>query len=118
MENKRIKIPMRFILKNREPFAFAGLWDVWQKPDGDELLSFTIITTKANDLIRPIHDRMPVILRQKDEDKWVDPDLKDVNILIPLLTPYPSDMMQGYGVSTLVNSPKNDTPECIKPMVR
>ncbi len=114
-EKKNIKIPMRFVLKSQEPFAFAGLWDAWQKPDGDMLLSFTIITTEANDLMQPIHDRMPVILREKDEDIWLDPDLKDVKKLIPLLTPYPSDMMEGYEVSTLVNSPKNDSPECIKP---
>jgi putative SOS response-associated peptidase YedK len=113
-EKKSVKIPMRFVLKSREPFAFAGLWDAWQKPDGDILLSFTIITTEANDLMRSIHDRMPVILREKDEGMWLDPDLKDVKKLIPLLTPYPSDMMEGYEVSTLVNSPKNDTPECIE----
>jgi len=109
----RTKIPLRFVLKNREPFAFAGLWDTWQKPDGDLLHSFTIITTESNELIRPIHDRMAVMLRQEDEAKWLDPDLKDVEQLIPLLKPYPSDQMEGYEVSTLVNSPKNDTPECI-----
>jgi len=114
-ERKGVKIPIRFVLKSREPFAFAGLWDVWQKPDGDKLLSFTIITTEANDLLRSVHDRMPVILHEKDEDKWLDTDLKDVNKLVPLLTPYPSNMVEGYEVSTLVNSPKNDTPECIKP---
>jgi putative SOS response-associated peptidase YedK len=114
-EKKGVKIPMRFVLKSREPFALAGLWDVWQKPDGKLLLSFTIITTEANDLMREVHDRMPVILRREYEDMWLDPDLKYVDKLLPLLAPYPSDMMEGYEVSTLVNSPKNDTPECIKP---
>jgi putative SOS response-associated peptidase YedK len=115
LKGKRTGVPMRFTLKSREPFAFAGLWDAWKKPDGDILLSFTIITTEANELLRPIHDRMPVILRPRDEDKWLDPDLKNVDHLIPLLLPYPSDMMEGYEVSTLVNSPKNDVPECIMP---
>jgi len=114
-EKKGFKVPMRFVLKGREPFSFAGLWDVWQKPDGEKLLSFTIITTEANDLMRPIHDRMPVILPKEDEDLWLDPDLKDVNKLVPLLTPYPSDTMDFYEVSTLVNSPENDIPECIEP---
>ncbi|HWP47038.1 MAG TPA: SOS response-associated peptidase [Candidatus Limnocylindrales bacterium] len=117
----RAKTPLRFVLKSGDPFAFAGLWDIWQGSDEDAtegnnrllLLSFTIITTEANDLIRPIHDRMPVILQPKDEDTWLDPDLKDVNKLASLLVPYPSDKMMGYEVSSLVNSPQNDTPECL-----
>jgi len=79
------------------------------------LLSFTIITTEVNDLIHTIHNRMPVILSEKDEDIWLDQDMKDVNRLLPLLVPYPSDHIQAYKVSTLVNSPKNDSPECIEP---
>lgn len=114
-EKKNVKIPMRFVLKNGEPFALAGLWDLWQKPDGDKLLSFTIITTNANDLVGRIHDRMPVILRKEDEDIWLDTNSKGIDKLVSLLKPYPSDMMEGYEVSTLVNSPKNDTPECIQP---
>ena len=114
-EKKGSKIPYRFVLKSREPFAFAGLWDIWKKPGGNMLLSFTIITTEANDLIHTIHNRMPVILSEKDEDIWLDQDMKDVNRLLPLLVPYPSDHIQAYKVSTLVNSPKNDSPECIEP---
>jgi putative SOS response-associated peptidase YedK len=114
-ERKGLKIPMRFVLKSRMPFAFAGLWDVWQKPGGDRLLSFTIITTEANDLMRPIHNRMPVILHRENEELWLDPELKDFNKLASLLTPYPSDMMESYEVAPLVNSPRNDTPECIEP---
>ncbi len=114
-EKKGSKIPYRFVLKSREPFAFAGLWDIWKKPGGNTLLSFTIITTEANDLIHTIHNRMPVILSEKNEDIWLDQDMKDDNRLLPLLVPYPSDHMQAYEVSTLVNSPKNDSPECIEP---
>ncbi|MBI4063449.1 MAG: SOS response-associated peptidase [Elusimicrobia bacterium] len=110
------KIPMRIMLKNKEPFAFAGLWDVWKKPDGGELRSFTIITTEPNDFMKAIHNRMPVILRQKDEEMWLDPDLKDTSKLLPLLVPFASKEMDAYEVSTIVNSPQNDDPQCIAPV--
>jgi putative SOS response-associated peptidase YedK len=70
-EGKR-KVPMWVHLKTKESFAFAGLWDVWRKPDGKRVESFTIITTQPNELVRPVHNRMPVILRQEDEDQWLD----------------------------------------------
>lgn len=110
------KVPMRFTLRGREPFSFAGLWDLWKKPDGGELQSFTIITTAANDLLRPIHERMPVILDGEGEERWLDPDSKEVNRLLRLLVPYPSEMMESYDVSLLVNSPRNDLPRCIEPL--
>ena len=110
----RTKIPMRFVLRSREPFAFAGLWDIWGKPDGSELQSFTIITTEANDLLRPVHNRMPVILPQEAEDEWLDPEVRQVGTLTPLLKPFPSGMMEAYEVSTRVNSPRNDAPDCIE----
>ena len=112
----RVKLPMRFVLKTREAFAFAGLWDTWKKPDGGELQSFTIVTTGANALVKPIHERMPVILRKPDEDQWLDPDTKDSAKVLPLLKPYAADEMEAYGVSTLVNSAKNDKPEGIVPI--
>ena len=59
---------MRFFLKKGEPFAFAGLWDRWKKPDGNDLRTYTIVTTQANELLKPVHDRMPVILTREDED--------------------------------------------------
>ena len=114
-EGKGKKTPIRFVLPSREPFAFAGLWDIWKKTDGTLVYSFTIITTQANDLPRPVHDRMPVILRPEDEDLWLDPNLKDVTRLTPLLTPYAANALEAYDVSTIVNSPKNDVPECIQP---
>ena len=79
--DKKNKVPYRFVLKNRQPFSFAGLWDVWKTPEGDTLLSFTIITTRANELMERIHDRMPVILNEKDEAKWLDPEFKDTSSL-------------------------------------
>lgn len=114
--DKKNKVPYRFVLKNRQPFAFASLWDVWKTPEGDKLLSFTIITTRANELMERIHDRMPVILNEKDEAKWLDPEFKDTDKLSSLLQPYPSEQMVAYKVSTIVNSPKNDTPSCIEPV--
>ncbi len=114
--DKKNKVPYRLVLKNRQPFAFAGLWDIWKTPEGDKLLSFTIITTSANELMESIHDRMPVILHEKDEAKWLDPEFKDTEKLSSLLQPYPSELMEAYKVSTIVNSPKNDTLACIEPV--
>jgi len=111
---KKGKIPMRIVLKSREPFSFAGLWDIWRKPDGDKLQSFTIITTEASDLLRPIHHRMPVILSKEDEEKWLDLELKEPAEVTSLLKPYPSNTMEAYVVSTVVNNPRNDRPECIE----
>lgn len=110
------KVPLRFVLKMGGPFAFAGLWDYWKNPDGADIISFTIITTGANEIMKPIHDRMPVILRSGEEDVWLDPNLNDEQKLLPLLKPYPSDEMRFYEVSTLVNSPQNDVPKCIEPL--
>ena len=112
-ERIKTKIPIYFRLRNEEPFAFAGIWDDWKKPEGDRLITFTIITTMANELMKPIHDRMPVILHRNDESKWLDPELIDLDSLVTLLIPYPSDLMKAYEVSTIVNSPKNDSPQCI-----
>lgn len=113
-EGKR-KVPMRIRLKTAGSFGFAGLWDSWRKPDGTELQSFTIITTEANELLRAIHDRMPVILVGDDEKKWLDFDIKDAGRILSLLKPFPPELMEAYDVSTLANSPRNDLAECIRP---
>jgi len=107
------KLPMRIVLKDREPFAFAGLWDAWKDPAGEELHTFTIITTVANETLRTIHDRMPAILAPEEEAVWLDPKLTEVGPLTSLLRPYPNDKVEAYPVSERVNSPKNDTEECI-----
>ncbi len=109
-KNKR---PFHIGLKSKKPFAFAGLWESWGP---DNLQSFTIITTDANELVSQIHDRMPVILHEKDEAAWLDPELHDPAKLKPLLVPYPAEEMEMYEVSTIVNSPKNESPDCIKPI--
>jgi len=114
-ENGRTKTPMRVVLKSHEPFAFAGLWDIWKDPKGKEIRSFTIITTNANKLLRSIHDRMPVILKKDDEEAWLDHN-EEVSKLILMLNPLPDEKMEAYPVSKVVNSPRNDNEECIKPL--
>lgn len=108
----RRKTPYRITLKNEEPFAFAGLWDSWMSPEGEVINSCTIITTIPNELMEPIHNRMPVILSPDVEEIWLDQSITDSHFLKSLLKPYPSEFMKAYEVSTLVNSPKNDLPEC------
>ena len=112
----RRKQPVYIALKNREPFGFAGLWEAWTSPEGQEITSCTIITTEANEILKPIHDRMPVILNHDAEAVWLDPTIQDSARLLPLLKPYPSEEMETYPVSTKVNSPANDGPECINPL--
>ena len=110
--------PMRVTLKSGEPFAFAGLWESWRDPDGEIVRSCTIITAAANDLVRPIHDRMPVILPREMEDFWLDEDVQDAGALCSVLAPYPAGAMDMYEVSSLVNRPSNDVPEVIVPAGR
>ncbi len=112
----RRKQPVYISLKTREPFGFAGLWESWTSPEGEESRSCTIITTEANELLKPIHDRMPVILNHDAEAVWLDPTIQDSARLLPLLKPYPSEEMEIYQVSTRVNNPDRDGPECIKPL--
>lgn len=103
------------MLKRGEPFGFAGLWESWCSPEGEEIRSCTIITAEANELLRPIHDRMPVILTQEAEAIWLDPEIQDPARLLPLLTSYLSDEMECYTADTWVNNPAHDTPECLAP---
>ena len=105
--------PMRVVMRSGEPFAFAGLWSVWRDPDGNRVPSCAIITTTANDLLSPIHDRMPVVLPRHMEEFWLDRAIDDPATLASALAPYPDDAMEAYEVSTLVNSAANDGPEVI-----
>ncbi|HOB08635.1 MAG TPA: SOS response-associated peptidase [Limnochordia bacterium] len=115
MRTEKTKQPVYIKLKSEPLFAFAGLWDEWRSPSG-VVQTCTIITTEANTLIQPVHHRMPAILTPKQEQLWLDPDLEDQNALLPLLKPFPSDEMEMHRVSPLVNSPRNDAPECIMPI--
>jgi putative SOS response-associated peptidase YedK len=97
--------------------AFAGLWDEWHSPDGSPVRSCTIITTNANDFMKPWHDRMPAILRREDEDTWLDPEARNGAELLELLHPYPEGELTAHPVSTRMNKPVYDTPDCIEPLV-
>lgn len=112
----KTKTPMFISLTSSKPFAFAGLWESWHSSEGDHVLSCTIITTTPNDLMAPIHNRMPVILPAEAYDVWLAPGEQSGVELQNLLAPYPAAEMQAYAVSTFVNSPRNDSPECILPV--
>jgi putative SOS response-associated peptidase YedK len=99
-----------------EPFAFAGLWEHWEGPDETVIESCTILTTEPNADIRPLHNRMPVILDPPDYDLWLDPDTSDLETLAPLMRPYPDGKLEAVQVSTLVNNPMNDEARCIEPI--
>ena len=111
----RTKRPHFIRMKDDRPFALAGLWEAWEGPDHSYIESCTVLTTKPNELVRLIHDRMPVILDPTDYERWLDPTMQDPDRLTPLLRPYPADRMKADAVSTLVNSPANDEPRCIEP---
>jgi putative SOS response-associated peptidase YedK len=98
-------------------FAFAGLFDIWRGPGGQELQTYAIVTTGANDALSAIHSRMPVILPAEAEGAWLDAD-NDMRIetLLSLLQPYPGERMTAYPVSSLVNSPANDRREILEPV--
>jgi putative SOS response-associated peptidase YedK len=111
------KQPFFFHLADDALFGFAGLWD--QPPAGGDPAapgSFTIITTAANDLVAPYHERMPVILRPEDEADWLDPDQDDPHAAHALLRPYPAEAMATHPVSPAVNSPRNDDPDLLDPI--
>lgn len=110
------KQPYRIVIGDGELFAFAGLWDRWFSPDGKAVDSFTVITTQANEKLSRIHHRMPVILPRSAEAIWLDPEVKSPKLLQELLVPYPDDLTRYYPVSTLVNSPRNDSRACIRPV--
>ncbi len=98
------KQPYFFQLKEGQPFGFAGLWDKWKSEDGSVLETCTILTTVANEVLAPVHDRMPVILHHDDYELWLNEDERKRELLKDLLLPYPADEMTSYPVSTLVNN--------------
>jgi putative SOS response-associated peptidase YedK len=108
------KQPYCIQLDDGELFAFAGLYDIWHDADGNELYSYTIITTTSNDLVAPIHNRMPVILHRDDEDAWLDKHTEPAHLL-SLLTPYPANAMAAFPVSRAVNNPANEGAELMRP---
>jgi len=109
------KVPTRIQRRDGRPFALAGLFEVWKKGPGEPLETFTILTTAPNALLRPIHDRMPVVVEESDHDLWLDPAMQDVARLEPLFAACRDDDLETFAVSTRVNSPANDDPECALP---
>jgi len=108
------KTPFFIYLKSEKPFCFAGIWEIWQDAEGNELHSFSILTTSANRLIKAIHDRSPVIIPKEHYHLWLTTPETEINKLLPLLKPYEKEEMDMYPVSSIVNSPKNNNPDCIK----
>jgi putative SOS response-associated peptidase YedK len=113
------KQPMFIHRRDGEPMALAGLWAAWrdpagEDPDGDWLRSCAIVTTDANDTVAPLHDRMPVVLEERDWDRWLDPHAADVDRLARLLVPAANDLLVAYPVATAVNSADNDGPELVE----
>ena len=103
--------------RDRQPFAFAGLWSSWKDPEkGEWLDTFTILTTDANETVRPIHDRMPVILDREEYRLWLDPEVEDTARLQELLVPAPAVDLAAIPVSRAVNSPAHESSDCIAPL--
>jgi putative SOS response-associated peptidase YedK len=105
------KMPQAFAMASRLPFALGALWEWWKDPEsGEEVRSFTIVTTRANPLINRIHDRMPVIIAPEHYDLWLSPDDAPPSYLVE---PFSDDLMTSWAVSPLLNSPKNNTADLI-----
>ncbi|MBC9784816.1 SOS response-associated peptidase [Heliobacterium chlorum] len=112
------KIPYRFTLRNRKVFAFAGLWSLWRSPAGETIHSCTIVTTKPNELVSSVHDRMPVILPIEKCRIWLDPGPSKDYPFTSLWEPYPAGEMEMVEVSTMVNSSREDRPEMAEPITQ
>lgn len=111
------KVPMRIVMKDRRLFPMAGLWSTYLTSEGKKKHTCAIITTKANDIVSPIHDRMPVILEEKARLAWLDPRQQDQKTLHQLLVPHDAAMMEAYQVSDVVNRATFDDPDCIRPLL-
>lgn len=114
-KKSKLKQPYYIKVRDEQLFAFAGLWEHWENDVKGEIESCTILTTEANNLINPIHDRMPVILNPNDYDMWLDTDITEKETLEPLLKPYLSENMTMYPISRDVNNPLKDNPRIIEP---
>jgi putative SOS response-associated peptidase YedK len=110
------KQPFFFQMKDESPFVFAGLWERWQGVGGEAIESCTILTTEANDVLRPVHDRMPVIQHSDDYELWLDEDVRKRELLKDLMQPYPAEEMMSYPVSMAINSPHNQGATLIERM--
>lgn len=114
--DKKTKQPYYITMRDGSPFGFAGLWEHWKDPEGKVVESCTLMTTEANELTKPIHDRMPVIVPKEQFAQWLGPCADPRSELLPLLKPFDSSVMAAYPVSTHVNNPRFDDAECVKPL--
>lgn len=112
---KSDKQPFRIVMKDGGLLSLAALYDTWISPGGERISTCTIITTTPNEVMAPLHDRMPVILPRNRVDDWLNRDNTDPRDLLPLLEPYPAGEMTAYPVAPLVGNVKNDVPACIEP---
>jgi putative SOS response-associated peptidase YedK len=113
IKGARAKQPYAIGMKDGSAFGLAGIWENWTDPSrGEWVRTFAVITTEANELVAEIHDRMPVILRPGDYDRWLgsEPDPR------ALLRPFPAELMRMWPISTRVNSPRNDNPSLLEPV--
>jgi putative SOS response-associated peptidase YedK len=110
------KQPFFFHRRDGHPLAMAGLWDRWDKGDHPPLETFTILTTSANEVVAPVHKRMPVILEEPVFDRWLDPEREHIESLSELLVPAPPEILVTFPVSTYVNNPANEGPQCVEPI--
>jgi putative SOS response-associated peptidase YedK len=110
------KQPVRIQMKNGQPFAIAGLWEHWSSSDGSEIESCTLLTTEPNDLLGPLHNRMPVLVDPANFDMWLDAKSYQGADVQQLLRPFSDEEMTFYPVSTHVNNPRNEDPSCIVPL--
>lgn len=112
-EKSRHKQPFYAAMASGELFAMAGLWESWKSPEGSVIVSCSILTTSANEIMTPVHHRMPVIIDEENYDCWLALDEKNPEKLKSLFQPYSSKEMICYPISTFVNSPKNEGPELL-----
>ena len=111
----KTKQPYAIGLKSGEPYAFAGLWEIWRPKEGEGLESFTILTTDANEILEPIHNRMPVIVERKDYRRWMEPASAD-RLPVDLMRPYPAERMTAWPVSQRVGNVRNNDAELLAPI--
>ncbi len=111
----KAKQPYYIRFKDQRMFCFAGLWERWEKGENGPLKTCAMLTTGPNAVMEPIHHRMPVILQPQNYDTWLNPSIQDPQLLSSLLHPYPSEELEAFPVSTMVNNPRNDQAECLAP---
>ena len=112
----KVKAPMYIHDVSGRPWGFAGIYEVWTSPDGEEVPTCAIITTEANEVMAKVHQRMPAIIPPEDREAWLDPDISDPEALLPLLRPYDAGGMEVVPISNDVNSSQNQGPDLIKPL--